>query len=228
MLILFDIDDTLIDHTAAFRTAIAELYGELGLDVPYDEFVARWTAAQRRNFDRYLRGELSYEGQRRARVRETIDAELDAAAADRVFGIYLDAYESSWRLFDDVVPCLDGLTGHRLGVVSNGQSRQQRAKLSRLGIADRFHHVLISTECAWAKPDPRIFQQARAAAGEPGMPALHVGDSYELDATAARNAGLIGVWLDRRRTSTREHAAPVVTTLGELPEIVGRTIERGT
>jgi putative hydrolase of the HAD superfamily len=227
VLILFDIDETLVDHDAAFRVATEALHARGGFGIPFEEFVAKWSAAHRRSFDRYLRGELSFEEQRRARVRETVGTSLDDAAVDRLFDIYLSVYESSWRLFDDVLPCLDALAGYRLGVISNGQSRQQRAKLASLGIADRFDHVLISTECAWAKPDPRIFQHARAVAGEPRTPALHVGDSYELDATAARSAGLIGVWLDRQRTRTPEHAAPVVGTLIELPQLVAETIGRG-
>jgi putative hydrolase of the HAD superfamily len=220
VLILFDIDETLVDHDTALRVATEALYARGDFDMPYEAFMAKWSVAYRRSFDRYLRGELSYEEQRRARIRETVERPLDDAAADRLFDIYLGVYEASWRLFDDVLPCLDALAGHRLGVVSNGQSRQQRAKLASLGIAGRFDQVLISTECAWAKPDPRIFRHARAAAGDPGMPALHVGDSYELDATAARQAGLIGVWLDRHRTGTSEHSAPIVTALTELPRFL--------
>ncbi len=223
MLILFDIDETLVDHATAFRVATEALYASGDFEAPYGSFVTRWSAAHRRSFERYLRGELSYEEQRRARVRETVDTPLDDAAADRLFDIYLRVYESSWRLFDDVLPCLDALGGHTLGIVSNGQSRQQRAKLANLGIAARFEHVLISTECAWAKPDPKIFQHAHSLAGGPPGPAIHVGDSYELDAAAARQAGLIGVWLDRHRTGTSAQAAPVVTTLTELASLVGET-----
>lgn len=37
---------------------------------------------------------------------------------------------NSWILFDDVVDMLHSLEGYRLGIISNGKSIQQRAKLS--------------------------------------------------------------------------------------------------
>lgn len=222
MLILFDIDDTLIDHSSAFDGATAALYASGGFDMPYEKFVANWSRAHRRNFDRYLLGELTYDEQRRARVRETIDVRLTDAESDRLFDIYLEVYESSWRLFDDVQECLEQLAGHRLGVISNGQSRQQRAKLERLGIAERFDEILISEECGWAKPDPRIFRRACSACGHSPAGSVYVGDSYELDASAARRAGLTGIWLDRRRSATAAHAAPIVATLAEVPQLARR------
>jgi putative hydrolase of the HAD superfamily len=222
MLILFDIDETLVDHYSAFDAGTRALYASGAFDMPHAEFAARWSAAHRRSFDRYLRGELSYEQQRRERVRDALGAPLGDAEADRLFDVYLTVYEASWRLFDDALACLDALAAHRLGVVSNGQSRQQRAKLARLGVADRFEHVVISEECAWAKPAPQIFLHACAAAGESPATALHVGDSYELDASAARQAGLAGVWLDRHGAATAAHMPPSIATLAELPGLVGQ------
>jgi putative hydrolase of the HAD superfamily len=218
MLVLFDLDNTLMDHDAAFAAGTRALFSSGVCTAPYEEFVERWNSAHRRNFDRYLSGRMTYDQQRRARVRETLDASLSDAEADRLFDLYLDAYEGNWRLFDDVLPCLDALAAHNLGVVTNGQGRQQRRKLERLGIAARFAVVAVSTEVGWAKPDERIFRHARTAFG--GGAAIHVGDSYELDALAARRAGLSGVWLDRRGEAAAEHAAPIVGSLAEIVRLV--------
>lgn len=37
--------------------------------------------------------------------------------------------ENSWILFDDVVDILHSMEGYRLGIISNGKSIQQRAKV---------------------------------------------------------------------------------------------------
>ena len=220
--ILFDIDETLMDHDAAFRFGTAALHRETGATVGEAEFLARWSAAHERNFDRFLAGEISFEEQRRRRVRETLDDGLTDAEAERLFQVYIDAYESAWVLHDDALRCLDELAGFPLGVVSNGQSAQQRAKLARLGIAGRFAHVTISQDCGAAKPDPRIFRHACAACGvEPGA-AVYVGDRYEVDAEGARRAGLIGIWLDRDRAASLRHMGPVIRSLIELPALVGK------
>jgi putative hydrolase of the HAD superfamily len=224
--VLFDIDDTLMDHGAAFRAGTAALYRAGGMDGDEAEFVTRWSAAHERNFDRFLAGEITHEEQRRRRVRETFGESLSDAEAERLFALYIAAYEAAWSLHDDALSCLAALAAHPLGVVSNGQSEQQRAKLARLGIADRFRHVTISQDCGVAKPDARIFARACAECGVDPRGAVYVGDRYEVDAEGARRAGLVGIWLDRRRAASLRHSGPVIRSLAELPALIGRLSRR--
>jgi putative hydrolase of the HAD superfamily len=224
--ILFDIDETLMDHNAAFRAGTAALHRAGGTLGDEAEFLARWSAAHERNFDRFLAGELTHEEQRRRRVRDTFGEALTDAEAERLFAIYITAYEAAWSLHEDALRCLDALAAHPLGVVSNGHSEQQRAKLARLGIADRFRHVTISQDCGVAKPDARIFARACAECGVAPNEAVYVGDRYEVDAEGARRAGLIGIWLDRERTASLRHAGPVIRSLEELPALIERLSRR--
>ena len=133
MVILFDLDDTLVDHSTALRAATETPHKSVDSSLPLERFSVAWTASHRKNFDLYLAGALSYDAQRRARVRETIDPTLSDEAADQVFATYLAGYEAAWSLFSDVQGCLDNLSRYRLGVVSNGQAHQQRMKLQRTG-----------------------------------------------------------------------------------------------
>jgi putative hydrolase of the HAD superfamily len=216
MLILFDIDDTLLDHKSAERRAATLLYKSVEPPFSLEEFLVKWAAALERHFSRYLAGEVSYQGQRRDRVREVVESSLSDEAADRVFADYLVTYEASWSLFSDVLPCLDSLSEHRLGVISNGQGHQQRRKLAQTGILDRFQCLVISEECGIAKPDTAIFICACAQLGESSANSVYVGDRYELDAQAARTAGLRGIWLDRDKQSTAQHAPPIIESLNQL------------
>lgn len=218
MLILFDIDDTLLNHSAAMRSGAMRLHQRLGAPGSPEDFLERWHRALERHYARYVAGEVSFHGQRRARVREVVDTKLSDDAADRVFGEYAAGYEESWGLFPDVLPCLVSLGQHRLGVISNGEGRQQRKKLARTGILERFDCVVISGECGCAKPDAGIFVTACARMGEPPANAVYVGDQYELDAEAARRAGLRGVWLDRHQSATAQHAPPIIESLERLHE----------
>ena len=220
--VLFDIDETLMDHGAAFRAGTAALHRGSGVTGDEAQFLTRWSEAHERNFDRFLAGEITFEEQRRRRVRETIDGGLTDAEAERFFQLYVDAYEDAWALHADAVLCLDALAAHPLGVVSNGQSEQQRSKLARLGIADRFKHVTISQDCGIAKPDARIFARACGECGVDPRAAVYVGDRYEVDAQAARRAGLIGVWLDRGRVASLRHEGPLIHSLADLPALIER------
>jgi putative hydrolase of the HAD superfamily len=105
-------------------------------------------------------------------------------------------------------------------VISNGQGQQQRKKLAQTGILDGFDRIVISGECGCAKPDPGIFVRACDRPGERPGNAVHVGDQYELDAQAARAAGLRGIWLDRHRRGTAEHAPPIIESLLRLQPLL--------
>jgi len=220
MLVLFDIDDTLIDHTSAVETGVAALHAELGAPSDRSVFHEQWVAAMREHFPLYLRGELTYEEQRRARMRQTVDANLSDADADDLFQHYFRAYENAWSSFPDVLACLAAVSSHTLGIISNGNGVEQRAKLARTGIADRFQHVFISNDCGHAKPDAKIFHLACHSAGCREQDAVYVGDFYEVDALGARGAGLTGIWLDRQSLRRPDHAPPVIRGLSELPALI--------
>ena len=104
MWVLFDIDATLVDHDAAFRVGGEALYRASSCALGKDAFLARWSAAHRRSFDRFLNGELTYDEQRRARMLDTFGADLPEDDIERLFAIYLAAYENAWTLFPDVRP----------------------------------------------------------------------------------------------------------------------------
>lgn len=222
MLVLFDLDDTLLDDTSATSAAVKALHDQLGSNESLDQFRARWSSSLRHHFGRYVSGEISFDEQRRSRIRDAVQLALPDSAADQLFARYLAAYERSWALFADVVPCFDALQGCVLGIVSNGDSRQQRAKLSRLGILDRFACVVLSGELGIAKPDRRIFSAACERCGIAAGDTIHVGDNFDLDVLGASGAGLRPVWLDRLDTSghaeSREFS--VIRTLAELPRLV--------
>jgi putative hydrolase of the HAD superfamily len=197
-------------------SAARSFHASQRLQAPLDQFVADWKAAEKRHYPRFLSGEIALEQQRRARLRDVLDRDLSDATADALFATVLAAYEAAWSLFPDVLACLDSLAGHRLGVLTNGDSEQQRKKLSCTGIADRFSFVLASGDCGLAKPDRGIFVRACYALNvEPGS-VTYVGDSYETDAVAARRAGLRGVWLDRKGCAAVAHAGPIIRSLSEL------------
>jgi PhnB protein len=153
-------------------------------------FLASWHEAMRNQFPRYLSGELTYQDQRRARMRQTVSIELTDVQADELFADYARAYEAHWALFSDVLTCLDGLTEHRLGTISNGNGSEQRRKLERTGIATRFEAIHISSEFGQPKPAAEIFHRACRDAGVGVRDAVYIGDAYEIDALGARRAGL--------------------------------------
>lgn len=217
--VLFDLDGTLLDVSAGIREGVAALHAEVGGGRSFDVMFDAWMTADKK-FDPEIHPSADNTALRRARVREVFGQAVDDGAADVLFEIYRRAQERKWALFDDALPCLDALQGMAIGVVSNGDGAQQRAKLVKTGIAVRFRCIVVSAEVGASKPEASIFLEACRGLGcSPGDVYL-VGDRYETDALGARRAGLKGVWLDRWQSCNGGHEPPMVSSLLDFAGLV--------
>jgi putative hydrolase of the HAD superfamily len=201
--VIFDLDNTLFDHTASVITALHGWVPELGGTLS-DELLAQWFEIEDRNFNQWLAGVLTHQGQRRGRLREFLplmdhpvpstDAELDA-----IFAGFLSHYEASWSAFPDARPALEVArsNGWRIGVLTNGSTTQQNAKLAAIGLAGLVDVVCTSESLGVSKPDIAAYVKTCQALGaEPGDTVM-IGDNLDLDVLAARKAGLSAHHLDR-------------------------------
>lgn len=224
-LVLFDLDDTLMAHRRAVARGIRLHMRERAYVADDDAAQLLWHELEERHYHSYLAGDLTFEGQRRARARDFALAHgeaLDDPGAGAWFDRYFERYRDGWSLHDDAVPALDELEstmpGVRLGIITNGEPDFQRAKLERLGVLGRFDHVIASGEFGITKPDPRIFELAveRFAADAPVLRAAYVGDRLHTDALGAARAGLAGVWVDRDAVGIGDEDLAAVTDAGVI------------
>lgn len=224
-MIFFDIDETLFDNGGAQQTASRKLYRDhevLHELYPERAFPGIWDRVTEKYVRHYLSKQISFQEQRRRRLREIFQNDLMENEADGIFSTYLKYYEESWRLFDDVLSCLDELKEYDLGIISNGDSAQQRLKLSKLNILDRFAVIVISDDVGISKPNAEIFKYACNTTGVKPESCFHVGDSLALDARAACEAGLKGIWLNRKTEKKIDPGMMEIRHLGRLAEIVTR------
>ena len=221
--ILFDLDDTLVDHRGAADQGVRAWLGGLGLaqtPAELEELVERWFGLEARHYERYQRREITHLQQRRERIREFLPG-WDLAAdelADDVFAGYLGCYQAAWRAFGDAAAALErALTdGLRVGILTNGDATIQTEKLRRTRLLRGDVPVFASSELPAAKPDPRSYTAACEALGVAPARTLMVGDSLRNDVLGARDAGLAGVLLDRQgrsRVAAGIIRVPDLTTL---------------
>ncbi len=222
--LLFDLDDTLMAHTRAVEEAIARAQAAAGGAFAADDTVAvqrRWAELEEHHYTRYLKGELTYLGQRSWRARDLL-APYGIALSDEEalawFDAYLVGYRDAWRLFDDVLPALAALRSAHpalfVGIITNGDLAFQTDKLHRIALWDeldltpvradgsvddpaRRGRLIASGELGVTKPDARIFHAAAAALGVESGACAYVGDRVRTDAVGAHAAGMLGIWLDR-------------------------------
>jgi len=109
-----------------------------------------------------------------------------------------------WELFPETRETLEALEPHfTLGIISNFDGRL-RAILGHLGIADRFRHLVISSEVGADKPDPWIFHRALKLAEVSAGEALFAGDDPTRDWEGGEALGLRTFRLERPGNSLRD------------------------
>lgn len=213
--VVFDLDETLLDHESAATSAVTEWAAELG--VAADDAVALWSTLADVHYERYARGEVGYSEQRRARVREFLAVPLEDAEADELFRGYLVRYEAAWAAFPDAAPAIERArnAGLAVGVLTNGDEAQQRAKLDRIGLSTLVDVVVASSTLPAGKPDRRAFAAVLGHLRAEPSDALMVGDSLAHDVHGAMAAGLWAVLVDRHG----RHYDADVRRVGSLDEL---------
>lgn len=110
----------------------------------------------------------------------------------------------------------------KLGIVTNGFTELQQARLLRTGLRDHFEVLIISEEVGIAKPHPGIFEHAITLMNHPlREEVLMVGDNPESDILGGINAGLDTCWLNIHNKSLPAGITPryEVASLLELQEM---------
>jgi putative hydrolase of the HAD superfamily len=107
----------------------------------------------------------------------------------------------------------------QIAVLSNGNQEQQEEKVSRTGLGRYIDVVLTSDQLDVAKPDPRAFELACGRLGVLTHAAVYIGDQLEVDALAAKAAGLRGIWLNRTG-DTVPLGVEAMDNLTDLPSLL--------
>ena len=231
--VLFDIDETLVDLQAAMGTTLQSVGTEdlaHFTAADWEAYTSLFAADPRGHYNAYLAGHLGFADQRVLRLQHAREqaglAPLDSDAARAWNDAYEKALPLHFRAFDDVVPLLDALEarGIAYGAVSNNVHDYQRAKLDAAGL-DRIRILVGIDTVGAAKPEPAIFHEGVRLLGSVPERTAYVGDNLRVDAVGAHEAGLLGVWLDRKDNPSpvRETGAAVpgeVRTLGALDELL--------
>jgi putative hydrolase of the HAD superfamily len=216
--VLFDLDDTVYDHSYALARALTGVrQGEPAFRKRSVEEVRRKYGELLEQFHRQvLAGKL---GETEARVRrfqalfDWVGVSLSLKEAGETVREYRQIYLQHQRAVPGVAPLLARLADRaRLGIVSNNLRRGQLEKLRAIGLGDRFDVVMTSEEAGAAKPDPDIFQAALDHLGVDRDEAVMVGDSWPADILGARAAGIVAVWFNRRHLPNPDPSLAVELT----------------
>lgn len=195
-ILLWDVDQTLLDFKASERWAIREGFKLFGHDIS-DEQIAAYSAINDRWWKRFEKGEVTKEELLTGRFAEFFAAlgitDMDPAAFE---DFYQSALGDVYFYLDESYKLIKQLRGRcRQYVISNGTKLAQRKKLALSGLDELFDGIFISEEMGTQKPRKEFFDLCTAAIPDfDGARALVIGDSLTSDIRGANNAGLPCCW----------------------------------
>lgn len=182
-LMMLDLDNTLIDRDAAFRSAAVDFLA--AHDLP-DDGLSWLLEADASGYAprQTLAGAVAARYPGEVTIEE-VRALTDFGAAGRVVlaettGHALAAARRA---------------GWKLVIVTNGRRPQQLAKIRNTGLDVLVDAWIISGDIGLQKPDPRVFAAAAEAVGESLDGGWMIGDSPQHDIAGAHASGLRSVWV---------------------------------
>jgi putative hydrolase of the HAD superfamily len=228
--VIFDLDDTLIQTNAASAATWAYLNkaysAELGVEL--DVFAsaintgrkALWAHPDSHREWRHRMAESSGE------VLRLAAEQLELAVPETMTGRFIDAYVRHFfrnlALFPQAIETLHTLrdAGVQLAMITNGGAGWQRRKLALHALEPYFDLILVEGEFGVGKPDPSTYQHVMTALESTPGQTWMVGDRLDWDVLAPQALGIRGIWFNFQHAELPTHAAGVPDlTIRSLDEL---------
>jgi putative hydrolase of the HAD superfamily len=227
--VLFDLDETLIDAPAGLDAAhravtrrLRDYLRESGIDadettirLKLDDFDDRMNMETKYDRDEWwpvLLSKLGFNGKVPRRITEELT------------GLYWNKYSKASKPYPDAEPTLNYLKqkGYKLGLITDtdGKPGIKNMRLKHLDFIRVFDVVVISGEdTVHTKPSPEPFLLSASKLGLRAEECAVVGDKPFTDIRGAKAAGMRAIWLRRRNWGIEEPANLVIESLAELRKI---------
>lgn len=222
LILLFDLDNTILDFDKAEAIALSKTLREFGLE-PTDNIISRYNQINKRHWEMLEDGLVT-----RAQVLVGRYEELF-----KEFGIEQDGapvakcYENHLSEGHHFLPGAESLLEELYGkydmyIVSNGSAVVQEGRLKSSGIGHYFNDIFISELVGYDKPSISFFESCFASI--PGFSkenAIIIGDSLTSDIRGGNNAGIMTCWFNPKHLPERAdiRADYEIDSLNKLPAL---------
>lgn len=197
--ILWDLDQTLLNFDRAMDHALRAVFGQYGLEIN-EEIAARYEAINRSYWLRLESGECSKEQVTVGRFRTLFEEMgIDHVKPEEINADYQRELGSVFFYIEGAKELVTLLKekGYRQYVVTNGVNATQANKMKRSGLDKIMDGVFVSEVMGYPKPMKEYFDACFAALPDVDREAcILVGDSLTSDMRGAENAGITSCWFN--------------------------------
>jgi HAD superfamily hydrolase (TIGR01549 family) len=233
--ILFDLDNTLFDHSHSLHCAILSLrtsYPEFS-SFPDSKLTTTYHRCLEQAYNSYLRKTITYAEKDIRKIKSFFtELELPEPSMEEIGRFkekYVEAYKASRRATSGTVETLMKLReeGYIIAIVTNGPIKEQNDTAQAIRVSGLVDRIFTSEEVGVAKPDRRVFEFALEGLGvEPGK-AYMVGDNLETDIKGALDIGINSILFDPEADALGTERmlfgkqVPVIREMSELLGLLG-------
>lgn len=196
-ILLFDLDDTLLDFGMTENHALQNLFEEYGLPNGLKDYFDKYKAISKVLWEDLEHGrttlaELKVERFKRLFLEELLDIDAE------VFGHkYIENLGKEVHMIDGVEEMFANLTGCRFALLTNGFAIAQHARVSGSSLKDLFEVIVTSEEAGFQKPQAKIFEYTldKLQVSDKSR-VLMIGDSLSSDIQGGNNFGIDTCWFN--------------------------------
>ncbi len=198
-ILLFDLDDTLLDFGANEADSLNKLFQRHGYH--FSEEVSRiYHSVNKQLWADYENGNRKLEDVLNTRFSETmlrLGVDVDGAAWE---GIYRELLGNGCQLMEGALEVCRSLSkAHRLFIITNGVTKTQIKRLKESGLFEFFEDVFTSQSIGFQKPSKEFFDYVISHVNDfDKEEALIIGDTLNSDIKGGLQSGIDTCWMNRK------------------------------
>ena len=229
--LVFDVDDTLYEQIVPFKNAYKSLF-DMDIDMEQFYLLSRYYSDVK--FEASRNGEMTMDEYHIYRIQEAAKDLGVCLTAEQALSMQKEYKKNQQKLqmSNTTISILELAKENnvKLGIITNGPSEHQWAKIKALGIErwiDR-ENIIVSGDYGINKPDVRIFEIMKEKLQLPNESLYYIGDSIENDIVGANNAGWKSIWINRYKQKSPKEVDiyKIAENNEELFEIIKEIFEK--
>ena len=194
----FDLDNTILDFTAAEYTAIRKLLALHNLPVN-DEIVSVYSRINVGWWERFEKGEIEKSQIYSGRFNDLLAYFNFSGDPVKMAEDYFDFLSQGYAMLDGADKVLEYLKeqGYTICITTNGMSRTQYRRINGCGLKQYFDYIFVSEDAGHQKPEVEYFDYVMANTPEKDKSKiLVIGDSQSSDILGGINFNVDTCWLN--------------------------------
>lgn len=221
-ILLFDLDDTLLDFGANEADSLNKLFQQHGYTFS-DELSRVYNSVNKQLWADYENGNIVLDDVLNSRFSETmlrLGKVVDGIEWEK---LYRELLGNGCQLMEGALEVCQRLSvSHRLFVITNGITQTQTKRLKRSGLYKFFEDIFDSQSIGFQKPSKEFFDHVMRHIKDFNIKeALIIGDSLNTDIKGGLLSGIDTCWINRtsQKCSAETQSTYTVTSLAELYDI---------